>query len=235
MRPLPLPPPLSWLPVAASLLPALRGPLGIESSVSAGVALTFDDGPHPEGTPAVLETLAGAGARATFFLVGEQVERRPALAAEIAARGHSVGVHCHRHTSLLRLSARELRADLDRAGAAIGEATGEAPFLYRPPFGFFTVHGLREARRRRWRPLLWTRDAKDWRKNATAGSISSRVTPLKAGDVVLLHDADFYGTAGSWRATVEALPRLVEDARRRGLALVAVSAGSLRGSRDRRG
>jgi peptidoglycan-N-acetylglucosamine deacetylase len=60
---------------------------------AAGVALTFDDGPHPEGTPAVLEILAAADIKATFFLVGEQVQRRPALAAEIAGRGHTVALH----------------------------------------------------------------------------------------------------------------------------------------------
>ena len=70
-----------------------------------GVALTFDDGPHPEGTPAMLEVLARAGARATFFVVGEQVQRRPALLAEIAAAGHAVALHGYRHRLQLRLSA----------------------------------------------------------------------------------------------------------------------------------
>src|SRR3954452_22020216 len=69
------------------------------------VALTFDDGPHPQGTPAIMEALAAAGARATFFLVGEQVERRPALAAELVAAGHEVALHGHRHRAMLRLTA----------------------------------------------------------------------------------------------------------------------------------
>src|SRR4051812_4131243 len=87
-------------------VPAARRLLGVRDRVADGVALTFDDGPHPEATPAVLELLAGAGATATFFLVGEQVVRRPALAARIAAAGHGVGLHCHRHTSLLRAGPR---------------------------------------------------------------------------------------------------------------------------------
>src|SRR5690242_10482392 len=82
--------------------------------------LTFDDGPHPHGTPAVLELLDAAGQRAIFFLVGEQVERYPELAAEIAARGHEIGIHCHRHRVQARLSARAVRTDLDTALAAIG-------------------------------------------------------------------------------------------------------------------
>src|SRR5580693_88146 len=72
-------------------VPQAADALGLQRTVSGGVAITFDDGPHPEGTPAVLEILAGAGIKATFFLVGEQVERRPALAAEIAGEGHLIG------------------------------------------------------------------------------------------------------------------------------------------------
>src|ERR1019366_2981326 len=94
----------------------LRGPRGL--------ALTFDDGPHPRGTPAVLELLERAGVRATFYLVGEQVERRPSLAAEIVAAGHEVGIHGYRHTLLLRRRPGSLRDDLDRAAAVIGEASG---------------------------------------------------------------------------------------------------------------
>ena len=84
------------LPALAGAWPALRAPLGIEDRTASGngYALTFDDGPHPQGTPAVLEILAAAGVQATFFLVGEQVEHDAALAREVAGAGHHVGVHC---------------------------------------------------------------------------------------------------------------------------------------------
>src|ERR671936_172663 len=77
----------------------LRRALGVRDRLEdrSAVALTFDDGPHPGGTPATLEVLRAAEVRATFFLVGEQVERNPSLAAEIAAAGHDVALHCHRH------------------------------------------------------------------------------------------------------------------------------------------
>src|SRR5450631_575014 len=93
------------LPGLAHLWPGLREALGVESRTAGGdgYALTFDDGPHPQGTPAVLEILAGAGVRATFFLVGEQVRRNPAAAREIADAGHGIGLHCDRHRNLLRL------------------------------------------------------------------------------------------------------------------------------------
>ncbi len=209
-----------WLPAGAALSTPLAHALGVRTTIGApgGVALTFDDGPHPEGTPAVLEALARHGARATFFLVGEQVERWPGLAAEIVAAGHAVGVHCQRHRNLLRLDPREVREDLERAGAAIGEATGTAPRLYRPPYGILNGAALRHARSSGWAPLLWSRHAADWRSRATVGSIVRRLTEgLRPGEVLLLHDADWYGTPGSWRKTAAAVPVVLAELARLGL------------------
>ncbi len=125
------------LPALAGEYRMLRGPLGIEDRTAsgAGYALTFDDGPHREGTPAVLEILARERVQATFFLVGEQVLRNPTLAAEIVAAGHGIGLHCHRHRNLLRLTPRQVREDILRALGVIEETTGRSPVLYRPPYG----------------------------------------------------------------------------------------------------
>lgn len=183
-----------------------------------GVVLTFDDGPHPQGTPAVLETLREAGATATFFLAGEQVVRRPALAAEIVAAGHRVELHCHRHRNLLRLSVREFLDDAERARAAIEEATGQEVADYRPPYGIFSAATLRAVRRRGWRPVLWSRWGRDWSRRATAESIARRASfGIEAGDVVLLHDADYYSARGSWARTAAALPLILAELDRRGL------------------
>jgi peptidoglycan/xylan/chitin deacetylase (PgdA/CDA1 family) len=207
-----------WFPAVTSVARVLRRPLGIVDRTAADVALTFDDGPHTAGTPAVLELLRAYDVRATFFLVGEQVERRPALAAEIAAAGHAVGTHCHRHRSLLRLAPGQVRDDLDRAWTRVAEATGREPTLYRPPYGVLNAAALAIARRRGWTTMLWTRDGRDWERHATAESIAARVTAeLAPGDVVLLHDADFYAAAGCWRATVAALPQVLESIAAHGL------------------
>src|SRR5579863_1579382 len=107
-----------WLPAIAFLSARARHALGVRATVEPmyrGVALTFDDGPHPEGTPAVLELLAREQIHATFFLVGEQVAQRPALAAELLAAGHAVGIHCQRRRNLLRLTPSQVRDDLARA------------------------------------------------------------------------------------------------------------------------
>jgi peptidoglycan-N-acetylglucosamine deacetylase len=209
-------------PALCAWSPALRRALAVrERATCAGaVALTFDDGPHPRGTPATLATLERLGVQATFFLVGEQVRRDRALAAEIVAAGHEVGVHCDRHRNLLRLSPTQVHEDLLRAEAAIVSATGRTPRLYRPPYGVLTAAGLVYARRRGWQALLWTRWGHDWRARATPASIASEATAdLSGGEVVLLHDADHYSVPGSWRRTVAALPLVVEGIDHAGLAV----------------
>jgi peptidoglycan-N-acetylglucosamine deacetylase len=193
-------------------VPRAAAALGIQRTVSGGVALTFDDGPHPEGTPAVLEVLDEAGFKATFFLVGEQVERRPALADEIAGRGHLVALHGYRHRPQPLLGAATVEDDLARGAAAIEDATGIKVSLHRPPYGLYSPAGLAAVRRNGWRPLLWSKWGKDWRRLTTPDRIASRATrELRPGDVILLHDADFYSSSGSHERTVEALKLIVRE------------------------
>jgi len=212
------------LPGLAGAWPALRRPLGIEDRAAGGrgYALTFDDGPHPHGTAAVLEVLREAHVQATFFLVGERVLSAPGLAREIADAGHGVALHCNRHRNLLRLTPRQTRADIERAYAAIAEHSGRAPTLYRPPYGVLNASALRLARARGWRTLLWSHWGRDWEAHATPASIAARVTDgAGAGAVLLLHDGDDYSAPGSWRRTVEALPRVLDTLAERGLQPVA--------------
>jgi peptidoglycan/xylan/chitin deacetylase (PgdA/CDA1 family) len=210
-------------PALAPVVPAVGRALRIRRSQedAGGVALTFDDGPHPEGTPLVLETLREAGVRATFFLVGEQVVRRPALAAEIAAAGHRVELHCHRHRNALRLTAAQVLDDAERARAAIEEASGQVITDHRAPYGIYSGSALRAIRGRGWRPVLWSKWGRDWTRRATATSIARRATArLRGGDIVLLHDADYYSAPGSWARTAAALPIILEELDGRGLKAV---------------
>lgn len=201
-------------PALAPVVPRVSDALGVARRLppgNRGVALTFDDGPHPEGTPAVLEILSGAGVHATFFLVGEQVERLPELALRIASEGHVVGLHGYRHRNQLRVPPAALAKDLDRGAAVIAELAGAWPTLYRPPYGIFSPAGLAIVRRRGWAPLLWSRWGHDWRRFTTPERIAAELThELVAGDVLLMHDADHYTAAGSWRRTVDAMPRVLE-------------------------
>jgi peptidoglycan/xylan/chitin deacetylase (PgdA/CDA1 family) len=207
-------------PALAPVVPALGRSLGtvLREEGADGVALTFDDGPHPEGTPAVLEILREAAAVGTFFLAGEQVARRPALAAEIVAAGHRVELHCHRHRNQLRLTPRDLLEDAERAKATIEEAAGQQIADYRPPYGIFSFLGLRAIRRRGWRPVLWSQWGRDWTRSASPTSIAGRASArARAGDILLLHDADYYSAPGSWVRTVAALPIILEELEARGL------------------
>jgi peptidoglycan/xylan/chitin deacetylase (PgdA/CDA1 family) len=212
-------------PALAPVVPGLAGALAVPTRQDGveGVALTFDDGPHPQGTPAVLETLRDHDATATFFLAGEQVARRPALAAEIVAAGHRVELHCHRHRNLLRLTVSEFLSDAERARAAIEEATGQEIADYRPPYGIFSAATLRAVRRRGWRPVLWSQWGRDWTRRATAESIARRSSSgIRAGDIVLLHDADYYSARGSWMRTAAALPLVLAELESRGLKTVSL-------------
>jgi peptidoglycan-N-acetylglucosamine deacetylase len=194
---------------------------------SDSVALTFDDGP---GTLVddFLMTLDQAGATATFFLIGEQVERNPGRAAQIVQAGHEVAVHGYRHISHLNSSPHEIIGDMRRARAVIEEATGRRTRFYRPPHGAFVVASWREATRQGWRRVLWSRAGRDWMADATPGSIADWVGGASAGEVLLLHDADWYSAEDSDRRTLAALPMIFD--RWQSADLQARSLGELLGS-----
>jgi peptidoglycan-N-acetylglucosamine deacetylase len=204
------------VPQAACALAIQRTLPGAE-----GVALTFDDGPHPEGTPAVLEVLANADIKATFFLVGEQVEQRPRLVAEIAGQGHVIALHGYRHRPQPAMSQKAVQSDVERGAAVVESAAGAPPVWHRPPYGVYSPAGLDAVRSHGLRPLLWSRWGKDWRRFTTPARIARRATAnLRVGDVILLHDADFYSSRGSHERTVEALGLMVRELKRQKIGTV---------------
>jgi peptidoglycan/xylan/chitin deacetylase (PgdA/CDA1 family) len=224
-RALELPRTLEELAAAAPQLLA-SGPAAVTQhrpspSGAPSVAITFDDGPHPDGTPKMLEVLAAAEASATFFLVGEQVIKRPELARRIVEGGHTVGLHGFMHRPHPLRRTEEMAEDFTRGLAAVQDATGTTPRLHRPPFGIYSATSLRMARERELQPLLWSRWGKDWRKLTTPGQITKRVTDgVAAGDVILLHDADFYSARCSHRRTAAALPEILRMLKSAGLDTV---------------
>jgi peptidoglycan/xylan/chitin deacetylase (PgdA/CDA1 family) len=205
-------------PVSPRAAAALDIPRTVDQS---GVALTFDDGPHPEGTPAVLEALERAGAKATFFMVGEQVDRRPELAAEVVSRGHLVALHAYRHRLHLRMTPRLLEADIARGLASLERAIDRKPTLHRPPYGIYSPWGLRAVRSVGLSQLLWSRWGKDWRGDTTPERIAALAAEgARPGDVILLHDADFYSAPGCHRCTVKALEQILVALKSREIATV---------------
>jgi len=201
-------------PVRRRLAPALSG-VGDRRHV----ALTFDDGPDPRSTPAFLAALRERRVRATFFLLGESVARWPALARELVDAGHEVGVHGWDHRCLARRGPRATRAELARAREMIADRTGSLPRWYRPTYGVATLTALREARRLGLTPVLWTHWGRDWTGHASAESVFHLASrDLAGGATVLLHDCPAGQAApDAWRATLGALPRLLDHCARLGL------------------
>lgn len=176
-----------------------------------GVAFTFDDGPNPEHTPQVLDLLAQYDARATFFLVGEQVERYPDLVRRIAAEGHAIGNHTYSHVRCRELDLPALRGQIERTDLALAAVlgTGERALpLFRPPFGELKVTQAIHLARTGRTLAYWNQDTRDYR-GASAAEIAALGPTLTGGDIVLLHDR--------FPATVEALPALLEALQVKGL------------------
>jgi peptidoglycan/xylan/chitin deacetylase (PgdA/CDA1 family) len=213
-------------PVRRAVFPRLAG-----QGDPGHVALTFDDGPDPATTPRFAEVLAGRGIRATFFLLGEMVARTPALAADLAAAGHEIGVHGWEHRYLPPRGPRATADDIRRATEIIAEATGTRPRLFRPPYGVLSGAALLATKSLGLTPVLWGTWGSEWSPGATPASVFASLTShLNGGVTVLLHDSDCTSPAGSCRAALGALPMLLDECARRGLRVGPVGEHGLRGS-----
>ena len=196
-----------------------RGPVDAR-----GVALTFDDGPSPATTPKVLEQLAAAGVKATFFVIGRKVKLYPELVRAIVAGGHAVGVHGYDHDRLFSLRTPEsIRLDLARAIEVITAASGEAPTLFRPPIGHTTPRIAGALETFDFTVVGWSVRGLDGLAGARADRVAARIVPhLKDGAIVLLHDAaeneDFTP------ASLAALPKILAAMARKNLPGVRVDA-----------
>lgn len=216
---------LAHLAPAAVRLPALRRTLARRTAGHGAdphhVALTFDDGPDPRGTPEILDALdALGGVRATFFLLGSMLERAPALGRELVLRGHEVAVHGWYHRpQWYPAPARDLR-ELRRATEAVTALCGVRPHWYRPPYGVLTAGPALAARRLGLRSVLWTAWGRDWTAEATGASVYATARPgLTGGATLLLHDSDCTSAPDSWRATLAALPLIAAHCRAHSLTL----------------
>lgn len=187
-----------------------------------GVAITFDDGPHPETTRAILAILERGGHKATFFVVGRKVQEHPDVVREIHEAGHWLGLHGFEHDRLLCFRAPKfIKADIERTQEAIEQACGVRPVLFRPPVGHVSSRTAVGARRAGVTIVAWSARGFDGIPGARAESVVDRIEPrLKNGTIVMLHDAaergDFEPVAP------EALPRLLSAIDERGLRTVSV-------------
>lgn len=159
----------------------------VEGPSTACLYPTFDDGPDPVHTPAVLDALRATGARATFFVVGERAARHPDVVRRIVAEGHTLGHHSYHHGAPESTSARALAEEIDRTRRVLRDITGQAPRLFRPPYGKLTASKLAAIWTRGQTVVLWSSDPRDF-AGGDAAEIARRLPALHGGEIVLLHD-----------------------------------------------
>jgi peptidoglycan/xylan/chitin deacetylase (PgdA/CDA1 family) len=188
------------------------------------VALTIDDGPEPGVTPAVLDLLEAAGARATFFCIAERALRHPELVREIVRRGHSVQNHSqgHRHDFSL-LGPRGFAREIQAAQSALFDITGEAPRFFRAPAGLRNPFLAPVLHRMGLVLASWTRRGFDTRERDPLRVLQRLTSGLAAGDILLLHDGHCARDAQGRAVILTVLPALLARLRQQGLVPVTLT------------
>ena len=180
------------------------------------IALTFDDGPHAQNTPRLLDMLKQAGIKATFFVVGQNAAQYPDILKRIVAEGHELANHSYTHPVLASLSEFSVHDQLDKTRDAVFQATGVTMKLLRPPYG-----ALSEPQRRKahadfgYRTILWDVDPEDWKYRDAARVEREIVGHTRAGSIILTHDIH--------KSTVDAMPSTIEALQAKGFKFVTVS------------
>ena len=179
------------------------------------VCLTFDDGPSPGITEKILKTLKECDVKATFFLIGQNVKNAPKLARQIAEGGHAIGGHSYTHSRSLTIA--QARKEIANTNAAIAEATGVMPRLFRPPYGIQTSALSKAAREQKMTLILWSISSADTVR-IDAATIENNIlhTPY-SGDIILMHEA-----GGADHATAKALPNIIRGIKQQGFRCVTV-------------
>ncbi len=182
--------------------------------------LTFDDGPDPQWTPRVLDALAAAGMRATFFVLGRLALQHAGLVRSALAQGHAIGNHSFSHGHPWTLTRAQARNEIRSGADAIADVTGERPAWYRPPHGRLGWHGLEFAQLEKQRLVLWSVSAIDWGPLASTRRIVDRLQRVRAGDIALLHDGPLRHNRPD--RTLPGLPALFAALARAGLESAAL-------------
>ena len=180
------------------------------------IAITFDDGPHPQNTPRLLDMPRARNIKATFYVVGRNVDLYPQVVRRAVAEGHEIGNHSYSHRLFSKMGDSEIRDELNRTRDAIARAAGVQPRTLRPPYG-----GLLQ-RQREWvnaefgyPTILWSVDPLDWQRPGTSAVCSRILTKTTAGSIILAHDLH--------AQTVSAMPATLDGLLQRGFKFVTVS------------
>lgn len=179
------------------------------------VALTFDDGPKSGMTEKYLEILAEYQCYATFFMVGQYVEKYPNSVKQIAAAGHEIGSHSWCHYNLPKKDDATVSNDFQLVAAAFDEVLGKQPAVFRPPYGSVDERVVKEASAKGMATVFWSVDPEDWKEKNSDTLVNNIMSHVKSGDIILLHE--------NKTVTLKALPKLLKALKDDGYTLVTVS------------
>jgi len=197
-----------------------RAVLDVKDQGAQSVAITFDDGPSSWTLP-ILDILKKENVKATFFLLGKNVERHPEIAKRIVEEGHTVGYHGYSHTKFHRKGLEFIRDDLDRCVEAFQAANLKPQTLIRFPHGVKNIFAVKEIQRRGWTLCSWGKGVWD-SKRPGVDIIVERAKDLKSGDILLLHDGDGVKENPDRSQTAEALGPIIQELKSRGFLFVTL-------------
>ncbi len=186
------------------------------------VALTFDDGPNPPYTEQLLDVLKENHVSATFFLIGQNVEKHPELVKRIAAEGHQLGNHTYHHMDLLKADRKLIADEVDRTNQAIIAASGITPHLLRPPHGFRDPVVMEMMAERNLKVVEWSVMSRDWLNPGVDTIVERTISKVKNGSIILLHDGDGIAAQDSRAQTIEATRRIIQILSAQGYKFVTV-------------
>lgn len=184
------------------------------------VAITFDDGPDAYFTPQILDALKEAGAKATFFLVGNRTAQFPEIAKRIVDEGHAVGNHTYSHARLTHLDADKVAAELEQTRAVIRQTTGQDSRIFRPPYGAESPAVLQQVFSLGYKVVLWDVDSLDWKGLPADQVIDNVLNHAHPGAIILHHSAG--GKGEDLSGTVQALPAIVSRLHDKGYQIVTL-------------
>ena len=185
--------------------------VSVSTPVELAVAITFDDGPNPDYTAALLDGLKERGVVATFFLLGKEAEKYPELVHRMSEEGHLIATHAYEHVNLCNLNEEAAIWQIDKTNQIIKEITGTAPQFIRPPFGCWKKNLDYETT---MIEVLWDVDPLDWKTGNTSVVVKRVLQNVKDGDIILLHDAS--------KSSVDAALQIVDELQKDGYLFVTV-------------
>lgn len=185
------------------------------------IALTFDDGPHPQYTPEILDLLDEYDVKATFFVLGMLAEKYPDILRRQANEGHEIGNHTYSHINIKKSTEAEVKEEFDKTQNIIHSITGTESKVFRPPYGSYDERVMQPLEAQESSVVLWSyrQDSKDWSNPTVDKIVSNTILNIENGDIILFHDYVYHETSN----TVEALKVIVPELIEKGYKFVTIS------------